>query len=472
MMNTSSYIDSDLPSSTSPGDDPEVLTLDEDTRLDLHLFGFSSDEDSETNSLFSFCNRCRTEGGKNVLRRRMESPWSSAPRIRSTQGAIRFILQHRAAFSELPAAYVAKNVERYTSAGLPIVRLLNLFGFVFEAFFLWINDDRFYSKIVIGANLTCRLLLALRQFTGQVQTGSQDNELAPLIKEMKALLGRPHLSQISGSESGRWFWQKLRVDQVFRLHEKISINRLLQLVYEMDALVALADVTHEHGFVIPSIEAGPVRVRATGLVHPLLVNAVANPLELNQNQRVLFLTGPNMAGKTTYLRAIATALYFAHLGMGVPAQKFHFVPVQRLLTSISLNDNLIDGVSYFRAEALRVKAVAQAIADGYRVVAIMDEPFKGTNIKDAFDASLAILKRFASVEDCLFIVSSHLIELSERLSATPYIDYQYFEAEEQEDRLRFDYQLHSGISSQRLGMRVLREEGVFDLLDGLSKPNK
>ena len=107
---------------------------------------------------------------------------------------------------------------------------------------------------------------------------------------------------------------------------------------------------------------------------------------------------------------------------------------------------------------------------GCRVIAIMDEPFKGTNIKDAFDASLAILVRFATMENCLFVVSSHLIELSERLSETQHVDYRYFEAQERADRLRFDYVLHPGVSSQRLGMRVLREEGVFDLLDGMPSP--
>ena len=112
-----------------------------------------------------------------------------------------------------------------------------------------------------------------------------------------------------------------------------------------------------------------------------------------------------------------------------------------------------------------MKAVAQAVADGCRVVAIMDEPFKGTNIKDAFDASLAILRRFAVIEDCLFMVSSHLVELGEQLSAAAPVDYRYFEAEEHEERLRFNYVLHRGVSAQRPGMRVLREEGVFDLLD-------
>lgn len=447
----------------------DSLILDADTKADLNLFGSQSD----ASSLFSFCNRCRTEGGEKVLRQRMAAPWSSAERIRATQGSISFILEHRSIFAELPSAYVAKNVERYTSASLPLVRQRGLLTFTVSAVALWINEDHLYVKITQGVQLTYRLVGALRRFVHQAQAAALDGELAPLIEEMARLLDRPRLADIADGEPNReigsWFWNKLRLDQAFRLYEKETVTRLLQLVYEVDALVAMADVTGEQGFILPLVLAGPVRLEAEGLVHPFIANAVSNPAELNQDRRVLFLTGPNMAGKTTYLRAIATALYFAHLGMGVPAQSFSFVPIQCLLTSISVSDNLNDGVSYFRAEALRVKAVAQAIADGYRVIAIMDEPFKGTNVKDAFDASLAILERFATSEDCVFVVSSHLIELSERLNTASHVDYRYFEAEEQGDQLCFDYVLLPGVSSQRLGMRVLREEGVFDLLDGAVK---
>lgn len=454
-----------MPPSSASEEGSDVLILDPDTRADLQLFG----SDSEADSLFEFCNRCRTDGGKKALRRRMEHPWSSASRIRATQEALSFLLGHRQVFSELPSAYVAINVDRYIGSGLPMVRQIKFAEFTLGALSLWANEDHFYTRIAHGVELTCRLLSTLRQFVRQAPIRSPDGELASLIEEMRTLLDRPKLSQIPDKEKARWFWRNLRIDQTLRSHEKASIERLLQLIYEMDALLSMAEVTDEQGFVLPTIDAGAVRLNAQGLVHPFLANGVANPLELNQDRRVLFLTGPNMAGKTTYLRAVATALYLAHLGMGVPAQRFHFVPVQRLLTSISLSDNLSDGVSYFRAEALRVKAVAQAVADGCRVVAIMDEPFKGTNIKDAFDASLAILRRFAAMENCLFMVSSHLIELGEQLSTTAHVDYRYFEAEEQENRLRFDYVLHRGVSAQRLGMRVLREEGVFDLLDDILK---
>src|SRR5688572_29496971 len=97
---------------------------------------------------------------------------------------------------------------------------------------------------------------------------------------------------------------------------------------------------------------------------------------------------------------------------------------------------------------------------------MMDEPFKGTNVKDALDASRAILERFASKQGSLFLVSSHLIELGEQMMATGQVDCRHFEAGEQEGRLRFEYVLRPGVSTQRLGMRVLREEGIFALLDG------
>ena len=88
-----------------------------------------------------------------------------------------------------------------------------------------------------------------------------------------------------------------------------------------------------------------------------------------------------------------------------------------------------------------------------------------TNVKDAFEASFAVMKRLESKFDCLFLFSSHLIELGESFESSGNIKKCYFEAQESEGTLQFDYTLHVGVSSQRLGMRVLDEEGVFELLD-------
>ena len=446
---------------------PDTLVLDTHTLKDLEIFT------SETGgkSLLQFCNLSRTEGATKVLRRRMEHPWSSGERILATQKSLLFITQQREVFTRLPE-YVTNRVHYYTNDILPIVTQNNVVEFSLGALSLRSTHNRHYFRIRLGVQVTCTLIRVLREFVDQTELESPVGELGPLIEEMKDLLKRPRLAAIPDYEIGSWAWKILRLDQVFRLHEKVATVRLLQLIYEIDALVSMADVTEKYNFVLPCIEEGPLQVHAEGLVHPFVQNAVANPVELDEEHRVLFLTGPNMAGKTTYIRAFATALYMAHLGMGVPARSFHFVPAQRLFSSISLSDDLRSGVSYFRAEALRVKAVAQAVAEGYRVVALMDEPFKGTNVKDALDASLAILTRFAAQKDCLFMFSSHLIELREELTAMNRVDCCCFSAEEGEGRLRFDYLLRPGVSSQRLGMRVLREEGVFDLLDKAQKKNE
>ena len=441
----------------------DILVLDQHTIKDLEIFT----PDSAEESLFQFCNLTTSAGGADVLRRRMEHPWSSVALILNTQQAIAFIIEQRQAFLLMPSAYATSRTYTYLHEVMPAVTQNNLIEFSLNAFSLWSSHDRYYFRIAFGVQVTSRLVSKVKELVDQPQLASAAGELAPLIDEMREILARPGLKNLPEEDVGGWYWKILRLDQVFRIHEKSALDRLLQLVFEVDALVAMADVTSANRFVLPELQEGSLAVSAQGLVHPFVQDAVGNPVELDQSKRVLFLTGPNMAGKTTYLRAIATALYFAHLGMGVPATHFKFTPTQRLFSSISLSDDLRNGISYFRAEALRAKAVAQAIADGYRVIALLDEPFKGTNVKDALDASLAILERFASKHDCLFMFSSHLIELSEQLTVTDQIDCRYFEADEGAGKLQFDYLLRSGVSDQRLGMRVLREEGVFDLLDAI-----
>lgn len=438
-----------------------TLALDAHTLKDLEVF----DTDTGENSLFQFCDVTQTKGGAKALRQRMEKPWSNADHILATQASLIFILEHRKLFASLPSAYITNLVdEHYIHEILPTIVHENIFTFSLDVFMMWADHEKHRFSITRGVQVTCKFFQKLKRFVAQQELSSINGELALLINEMKTLLSRPKFSALPEKDLGRRTWKILRLDQLFRLHEKEAVTRLLHITYEIDALISMADTTKNNQFTMPTVENGPLYVHAEELVHPFVEKAIANPVHLDQTHRTLFLTGPNMAGKTTYLRAIATSLYFAHLGMGVPAKRFRFSPAEKLFATTSLSDDLRGGISYFRAEAYRVKAVAHAVANGERVIALMDEPFKGTNVKDALDASLAILQRFAEIKDCLFMVSSHLIELGEQLSQNQHVDCHFFEAQENEGRLRFDYLLHRGVSSQRLGMRVLREEGVFELL--------
>ncbi len=440
--------------------DNKYLNIDEHTLKDLEIFETSS----EIPSLFEHCNFTKTIGGTKALKRRMEKPWSDPSFIKATQESIKFISGNRQCFKNTPTSYAIARVDHYNQEVLPLFTGEHPLEFYSGALSLWLDTGPLYKSISRGVYVSCILIRNLRRFAEQPPLNEAVGEIKPLILKLKSILARPKIQKVPDEYVTGWFWEILRLDQVFREYEKSSISTLLEIVYEIDALVSMADATQQHKFNLPIITAGSLAVSAQGIIHPFVPQAVANPVDLNQQKRILFLTGPNMAGKTTYLRAFATSLYLAHLGMGVPADQFEFVPAHALFSSISLNDNLHEGVSYFRAEALRVKAIAQALAKGENVVALLDEPFKGTNVKDAMDASLALLEAFSEQQDCVFIFSSHLIELSDQIDSQS-IDRCYFEADEGGELLKFDYILRKGISNQRLGMRVLREEGVFELMN-------
>jgi DNA mismatch repair protein MutS len=439
------------------------LRMDAQTLKDLEVF----DASVGGHTLFELCNHTHSKSGAQALRRRMENPFSDRDRIRSVQRSLDFINTNRNVFDGLPPFITTYNVERYLQNSLPPVLADNWLDFLVQVLNIVMTDSRRYDAITQGAGVTSALIISLRTLVGNAALDTPPEcELNDMLEEIRTLLARP--AMVKAPTKAHWelnAWKVLRSDQIFRMDEKDTIARLLQLVFELDALISMADTTRQGGFIMPEIMQGPLAVEAEAVVHPLVPDAISNPFRLDQQQRLLFLTGPNMAGKTTYLRSIAVALYFAHLGMGVPARSFRFVPAQVLFSSIALTDNLHSGVSFFLAEGLRVKAIAEALAQGLRIVALMDEPFKGTNVKDAFDASLAIVQRFAAREDCLFMFSSHLIELSEQLGHIEHIDCRYFEAREDQGTLAFEYKLREGVSSQRLGMRVLQEQGIFELLD-------
>lgn len=442
--------------------DPDELVLDAHTYRDLEIFL----AEGGGMSLYDLCNYTKTDGGAKALRARMRKPFSSAAKIRAVQESLVFLLANRQHFDRLPSDIATATVEKYLHGALPLVMSDNRFEFWIGALEVRFGDFRPYSRIVRGVQATSAVIRALRRIANAPALRSVPGELGGIVEEVRALLARPAFELISPQERlDLSAWRTLTIDRTLRLNERDAIERLLHLAYELDALVSLADAIQKHRLVMPEIVEGPLVIDAAGVTHPFIVDAVANPIRLDQERRMLFLTGPNMAGKTTYLRAGAIALYLAHLGMGVPAESFRFSAAQRLFSSIQVTDNVRGGVSFFRAEAQRVKAIAQAVTEGYRVVAFMDEPFKGTNVKDALDASRAILERLAVKAGSLFMVSSHLIELGEQMNATGQVDCRHFEAGEHEGRLRFEYVLRPGVSTQRLGMRVLREEGIFDLLD-------
>ena len=444
--------------SSRPGS--RTLGIDEHTARDLELF-----ESEGTHSLFDLCNFTRTHGGAEILRQRMREPFADRASIKRAQDSIVHILDNRALYEELKC-WIPSRVDRYQRDPLMFVIHKNRLGFLFGATTLKLFDSHHFFRILRGVQFSCLLIQSLREFAARLREHNPVGEIVYICDEIEEILNSPSFLEVPASEpKGLRYWKILRLDQSFRIYEKEKVYALLRLVYELDALISLADATSKRNYTLPTVASGATRVKARGLINAQLKYPIGNDLSLDQHSKLMFLTGPNMAGKTTYLRAIATAVYFAHLGMGVPAAEFVFTPVDRLFSSLSISDNLHTGTSYFLAEVLRIKAVAEAVAAGDKVIAIMDEPFKGTNVKDALEASYAVIRRLESKSDSLFLFSSHLIELDEKFGPSKQIQRCHFEAQESGGRLKFDYRLHQGVSSQRMGMRVLTDQGVFALLD-------
>ncbi len=437
------------------------MQIDEQTFRDLEIFEAAGG----AASLFDLLNRCRTAGGADTLRARFRRPLSRTADIRAVQESLRHIGAHRPAFDHLPDSAQLTALEVYLHSNLPVLTRTTGLDALVEALAFRYGDRKVFRQTLSGVARTAATLRTLVRFVARPELQAPPGELAARIRELRTLLDRPGIAGVAREEQieASW-WLALRLDRQLRREERPTIERLMRLCFELDALVSMADATHENDYVLPEVNDGPTEVRGDAVYHPFLPRPVPNPLEVGQPRRLLFVTGPNMAGKTTYLRACGTAVYLAHLGMGVPARSFAFSPCDALFSAITLADNVREGVSFFRAEALRVKRLAQLLAEGERVFGMLDEPFKGTNVKDAVDASRAVFAALAEAEDSVFLVSSHLTEVAEALESVPSVECARFEAGEHEGRLQYDFRLRPGISTQRLGVRVLEEEGVFELL--------
>jgi DNA mismatch repair ATPase MutS len=440
----------------------DELRIDTQSFHDLEVFEAQGDGPS----LFELLNRTRTTGGTKVLHTRWLRPLASGDRIRDVQDSLRHITANDRAFNNLPSDGVVLAVEHYLYSGLAVVTSSKPVEVFLQSVESRVGNFRGYWKMVTCVKMTEQMLRSMQRLVDDPTLAVAPGELGARLAVARALLDRPAFHALPPEGAAELpFWRIAPIDRGLRDDERHTLEALLRIIFEIDALLSMATAVRDFRFVLPEVRDDEPSFHAEGIWHPFIKAPTPNPLHVDQQHRLLFITGPNMAGKTTYLRACGVAIYLAHLGMGVPARSFRFTPCEALFTAISLADNIRDGVSFFQAEALRLKDIALALADGLRTVALLDEPFMGTNVKDAIDASRGILTRLASREGSVFLVSSHLIELSDALLATGNVECIHFEADESADSLQFDYKVRPGVSTQRLGVRVLHEHGVFSLLD-------
>ena len=244
------------------------------------------------------------------------------------------------------------------------------------------------------------------------------------------------------------------------------LQRLCVILYELDLGITVGSVAQNKGFSYArALPAAANTFYATELRHPGLNEAIGNTLSFSGDSNVLFLTGANMAGKSTLMKSFGIAVYLAHMGFPVAAKDMEFSVREGLYSSINVPDDLSMGYSHFYAEVLRVKKVAEAVSAGRNLVVIFDELFKGTNVKDAYDATLSVTEALAAYSRCWFVISTHIIEVGETLrQRSDNLQFAYLPTVMDGMTPRYPYILQKGITNDRHGMLIIGNEGILDII--------
>ncbi len=258
-----------------------------------------------------------------------------------------------------------------------------------------------------------------------------------------------------------WDIHSLFALDAWRAKHGKQVRGWFEALAELESLSCLAGFAHDRpGFAWPALVAEGPRVEATELGHPLLDDPVPNSVSLPGPREALLITGSNMSGKTTLMRALGANVVLALTGAPVCARQLTLSPLQ-VLTSMRVKDSLERGVSYFYAEVQRIKAVLDAaVAAKGQCLFLLDEILLGTNTRERQIASREVLRLLLGTGAC-GAVTTHDLSLA-ALADEPgaHVVNVHFRDHLEEGNMVFDYLLRPGVVDTTNALRVLRMAGV------------
>lgn len=437
------------------------MQIDQQSFTDISVF-----HPEEEYSLFHKLNFTRTTGGREWLRKFFSEPHHDISRIRGTQQVIRTFMEH---VDEWPAAITNGTMlvmEKYLDYALdPISENPASFN---SLLYKWLHGED-YAMVKYSVPHFADFFRGLRQINELLEGLTLPKSIAIYTDQVKRALTEPALSRLSQMPAGHAFnrRQHLHFGQQLRGRYKNTTLELMEIYSRLDAWYSMAMAVKTFQLSFPEfIEDDSPMVEVEGLYHLLLPHPVPYELAMDANHHFLFLTGANMAGKSTLIKSIGSAVFLAHIGMGVPARKMKLTLFDGLISNINVADNIAKGESYFFNEVQRIKNTIEKINNGKKWLVLMDELFKGTNVQDAMKCSLVVTEGLLRIRQSLFILSTHLYEIGEDLKKYPQILFRYFETIVHDDQLEFTYQLQEGISNDRIGYVILKREKVVEMLGG------
>jgi hypothetical protein len=272
-----------------------------------------------------------------------------------------------------------------------------------------------------------------------------------------------HSGQMHPIINALTLWDLLVLFRIDRWRESLGkgARKWFESLAELEALSSFSTWNFERPEdAFPVIDDGPVHVEATQLGHPLLEKPVRNDVLLAKPGSGLVITGSNMSGKTTLMRATGLNTVMALAGLPVCATSMKVSRVQ-VLTSMRVKDSLERGVSYFYAEVQRIKTVLDtAKAHRDRCLFFLDELFMGTNAKERQIASRQLLLMLLDL-GAAGAVTTHDLSICELSKERPdTIRNVHFRDEVKDGEMTFDYTLREGVVQTTNALEVLRRAGV------------
>jgi DNA mismatch repair protein MutS len=444
-----------------------LFDTDKQTIRDLNLF----DDRTLVKSVFSVYNKTTTKGGQEMLYNLFRTPVSDLNFLESRKDEINFFYLN--SFSLKLKSRQIDFIEHYLVNDRVPLRD-NLIDATYNGLMNKLSSDGNYWIISNGIFYVLCLLADLKLFLEETKLLHVPESFKEELSRISAFIDLETLNYCMANPPADFrdlsFLQINNLDQLLRVSKKESFRELLNIVYKIDVLQTLSRIMKSEGYTLPEYcEASQPLFEVIDAINPVLSSPVPNSFTFNRNSSLCFITGPNMAGKSTFLKTMGLMIYIAHLGFPVPAKKLRTSVFDGLFTTINLADNLNLGFSHFYAEVHRVKNIVLKINKEKNLFVVFDELFRGTNVKDAFDASLMIMSALAKIRGNIFFISTHILEVAEELKKNDSILFHCFESELVNQIPVYEYKLKSGVSKERVGMLIVKQEGIIEILDQIAE---
>ncbi len=252
-----------------------------------------------------------------------------------------------------------------------------------------------------------------------------------------------------------------------------TLQTIARAVAQLDLLAGFAETALKRNWCKPEFAAGfdenspsTAQLLIEGGRHPVVENElalsaetfIANDCRLAENRRLLLITGPNMGGKSTYMRQVALIALLAHIGSYVPADRCVLGPLDRIFTRIGASDDLASGRSTFMVEMTEAAAILHH-ATAHSLV-LMDEIGRGTSTFDGMALAFAILRHLIDRNRSLTLFATHYFELTRLSHEYPELANVHLGAVEHNDRIVFMHAVEDGPANQSYGIQVAALAGI------------